>query len=62
MQAYIDLLKSRRFVLLVLTALTWVANQPVIDVNTVLTALTGLLSGALTVVVVDKFCEKIGGK
>lgn len=62
MQQYKELVQSRRFVLIVLAALTWLVNQPVLDSSSVLTALTGIFSSALGVGVIDKFGEKIGGK
>jgi len=57
----IELIKSRRFQLLVVAGVAWVLQQDSITSQTVLQAVSGILVGAVGVGTLDRASTKIGG-
>jgi len=55
---FIELIKSRRFQLLVVAGVAWVLQQDSITVQTVLQAVSGILVSAVGVGTFDKLVKK----
>ena len=61
-QGLLELVKSRRFQLLVVAGVAWILQQDSITLDVVLKAVSVVLVGAVGVGSLDKFGEKVSGK
>ena len=61
-QGLLELVKSRRFQLLVVAGVAWVLQQDSITLDVVLKAVSVVLVGAVGVGSLDKFGSKVSGK
>lgn len=62
MKNLLELVKSRRFQLLVVAGVAWVLQQETITAQIVLQAISTVLVGAVGVGTIDRVSDKISGK